>query len=86
VREVVKMVVSYNRLWKILIDRKMTKFDLRQATGLSASVITKMGKGFGVNTDSLLRICDALECDFADIMEVDKDGSSLRKQLPAKIQ
>jgi DNA-binding Xre family transcriptional regulator len=66
------MIVSYNRLWKLLIDKKMTKLDLRQITGLSPSVITKMGKGRGVNTDSLLRICEALDCDFADIMEVEK--------------
>ena len=73
-RGVTNMTVNYNKLWKLLIDKKMTKLDLRHMTGLSPSVISKMGKGRGVNTDSLLRICEALDCDFADIMEVDKQS------------
>jgi DNA-binding Xre family transcriptional regulator len=52
----------YNRLWKLLIDKKMTRGELRQKTGLSPSVISKMSKGHDVNTDSLLRTCDALGC------------------------
>jgi DNA-binding Xre family transcriptional regulator len=66
------MIVSYNRLWKILIDKKMTKRELRRITGISPSVIAKMGKGQSVTTEVLLRICDAFDCDFADIMEVDR--------------
>jgi len=66
------MVVSYNRLWKLLIDKKMTKQELRRITQISPSVISKMGKGKSVTTDVLLRICEALDCDFADIMEVDR--------------
>jgi DNA-binding Xre family transcriptional regulator len=66
------MTVSYNRLWKLLIDKKMTKRELRRITQISPSVIAKMGRGQCVATDSLLRICVALDCDFGDIMEVDK--------------
>jgi DNA-binding Xre family transcriptional regulator len=66
------MVVNYNKLWKMLIDKRMTKQKLRQITGISPSVIAKMGKGQSVTTDMLLRICVALGCDFADIMEVDR--------------
>ena len=66
------MIVSYNRLWKLLIDKKMTKQELRRITQISPSVISKMGKGKSVTTDVLLRICIALGCDFADIMEVDR--------------
>jgi DNA-binding Xre family transcriptional regulator len=66
------MGVSYNKLWKMLIDKKMTKQKLRQITGISPSVIAKMGKGQSVTTDILLRICVTLDCDFADIMEVDR--------------
>ena len=66
------MIVSYNRLWKLLIDKKMTKQELRRITRISPSVISKMGKGKSVTTDVLLRICEALNCDFADVMEVDR--------------
>lgn len=63
------MSVSYNRLWKLLIDKKMNKQDLRLASGVSTSVIAKLTKGQSVTTDVLLKICKALDCDFADIME-----------------
>jgi len=61
--------LSYNRLWKLLIDRSMTKQDLRKATGLSSASIAKLGKGQNVNTDALVRICKALDCDLNDIVE-----------------
>jgi len=66
------MTVSYDRLWKLLIDKKMNKSDLRNATGLSTSVIAKLGKGQSVTTDVLVKICYALDCDFGDIMSVDR--------------
>jgi DNA-binding Xre family transcriptional regulator len=66
------MTANYNKLWKLLIDRKMTRRELRQVTGISPMVIAKMGKGQSVTTEVLLRICNALDCDFADIMEVDR--------------
>lgn len=66
------MNVSYNKLWKLLIDKKMNKQDLRLAAGLSTTVIAKLTKGKNVTTDVLLKICDTLDCDFADIMEVDR--------------
>ena len=66
------MNVSYNRLWKLLIDKKMKKRDLQHAAGVSTTVIAKLTKGQSVTTDVLLRICLALDCDFADIMEVDR--------------
>jgi DNA-binding Xre family transcriptional regulator len=76
---VLAMIVSYNRLWKLLIDKKMNKNDLRLAAGVSTMVIAKMGKGKSVTTDVLLKICKALDCDFADIMEVDRsdDGTNV---------
>lgn len=61
--------LSYNRLWKLLIDRGMTKQDLRKVTGLSSASIAKLGKGQNVNTDVLIRICNALDCDLNDIVE-----------------
>jgi DNA-binding Xre family transcriptional regulator len=66
------MAMSYNKLWKLLIDKKMNKQDLRIAAGVSTSVIAKLGKSENVTTDILLRICKALDCDISDIMEVEK--------------
>ena len=66
-------MMNYNKLWKLLIDRKMKKDDLRIAAGVSTAVIAKLGKGQTVNTDTLLRICDALNCDVSDIMEVERE-------------
>lgn len=65
-------VISYTKLWKLLIDKNMNRQDLRNATGLSAASIAKLGKGENVTTAVLLRICDALDCDIADIMEAVK--------------
>ena len=65
--------LSYNRLWKLLIDRGMTKQDLRKITGLSSASIAKLSKGQNVNTDVLIRICNALNCDLHDIVETVHD-------------
>ena len=64
-------MISYNKLWKLLIDKKMNRKDLRLASGISSSVIAKLGKGENVTTDILLKICNTLNCDIADIMEVE---------------
>ena len=71
------MGVSYNRLWKMLIDKNMKKKDLQKLAGISSASITKLGKNENVNTDILQKICSALECDISDIMEMvpDKQGS-----------
>lgn len=62
--------VSYKPLWKTLIDKDMTKQDLRKATGLSSATIAKMGRDETVTTQVLARICGALDCQMADIVEV----------------
>lgn len=67
------MAISYDRLWKLLIDKKMNKQDLRIATGISTTSIAKLGKGENITTDVLLKICKALSCDISDIMEVTED-------------
>ena len=64
------MVFSYKNLWKLLIDREMKKRELCKRAGISSATLAKMAKGESVNTDSLLKICVALECDVADIMEI----------------
>ena len=64
------MAVSYKKLWKLLIDRDMKKKDLMAISGVSQSSVTKMGKNENVNTDVLVRICQALNCDIGDISEI----------------
>lgn len=61
--------VSYNKLWKLLIDRGMRKEDLRIETNLSSGTIAKLSKDENVTVDVLLRICDTLDCDIEDILE-----------------
>ncbi|MDR6938668.1 helix-turn-helix transcriptional regulator [Arcanobacterium hippocoleae] len=64
------MTITFKPLWKLLIDRDMTREDLRHATGLSPATIAKLGRDGNVTTDVLARICQALDCDIADICEV----------------
>ena len=64
------MAISYKKLWKLLIDREMKKKDLVALSGISQSSVTKMGKNENVNTDILVRICRALNCDIGDIAEI----------------
>ena len=68
--EVIVMTISYNRLWKLLIDRKMKKKELCEKAGISSSSLTKMGKGGHVTTEVLAKICTALDCTVDDIMEI----------------
>lgn len=64
------MTVSYKKLWKLLIDKEMRKQDLREAAHISPASVAKLSKGENVNTDTLTKICKALECDISDIMEI----------------
>ena len=64
------MSINYKRLWKLLIDRNLRKNDLMQMAGLSASTITKMGRDETVTTETLMKICVALDCTIDDIVEI----------------
>mgnify|MGYP000897556124 CR=1 FL=1 len=64
------MTVSYNKLWKLLIDRKMKKKELCKAAGISSSLIAKMGRDENVNIETLAKICSALNCTMDDIVEL----------------
>ena len=66
------MAISYNRLWKLLVDKKMSKADLRKAVGMAPNTLTKMRKDEPVSLDVLIRICDTLDCNIGDIMDVCK--------------
>lgn len=69
------MKFAYNKLWKLLIDKNMNKQGLKKITGISSASIAKLGKGENITTDVLLKICEALDCDISDIMEVVKESS-----------
>ena len=64
------MSFCYKRLWKLLIDRDMTRADLRHITGISTATFAKLSKGEDVHTTTLARICEALKCNLEDIAEV----------------
>lgn len=69
------MSISYNKLWKLLIDKNMTKTDLRKKAGLTTNVIAKMGKKQSVQLEALYKICEALDCTLDDISEVIPDAA-----------
>jgi len=68
--EVKMMAISYNKLWKLLIDKNMNKKTLREQAGLSTGTLAKLGKNQNVTTDILVKICKTLNCDIYDIMEI----------------
>lgn len=78
------MVVSYKKLWKLLIDKDLMKKDLQSNAGVSWATITKMSKGETVSTDVLMKICKYLQCDVGDIVEfinVDVKDENAGKQF-----
>lgn len=70
------MAVSYNRLWKLLIDKGMTKTDMRIAVGISTSVLANMGKNENVSLETLTQIATVLECGLDDILEISTEANS----------
>ncbi len=64
------MIVSYKKLWKLLIDKDLKKRDLCQLAGISSASVAKLTKGENVQTDVLVKICAALNCGIEDIMEI----------------
>ena len=63
------MSISYNKLWKLLVDKKMSKADLRRAADISPNTMTKLRRDEPVNLAILSRVCDVLGCDFGDIIQ-----------------
>lgn len=66
------MAVSYNGLWKLLIDKSMKKVDMINQIGISSSTVAKMTNGEYVSMKVLEKICDKLECDFGDIVHYER--------------
>jgi DNA-binding Xre family transcriptional regulator len=63
------MAVSYDKLWKLLIDKRMNKTELRLKTDMSTSTLAKLSKNEVVSMDVMLRICKVLDCNVGDIMD-----------------
>ena len=77
--KVKNMAISYNGLWKMLIDRNMYKKDLATELNISSATMAKMGKGESVSMDVLARICSYMDCDIGDIMSFEKTD---REEVP----
>ena len=73
------MAISYNGLWKLLIDKDMKKGELCKITGLSSSTMAKMTNGESVNLSVLERICAELDCDFSDLVNYKKPEEEANK-------
>lgn len=70
------MPISYDKLWKLLIDRKMSRTNLKDASGISFNVLAKLGKNEFVSMESLHKICSTLKCNVGDIMEFVDEGEA----------
>ena len=71
------MKVSYDKLWKILIDKKMKNYQLREQAHISSNSVAKLGKDELVSMEVLMKICENLECDIGDICEFYKDDGEV---------
>ena len=69
------MPISYDKLWKLLIDKKMNRTDLKNTSGISFNVLAKMGQNEALSMESWYKICAALNCGIGDIVEFKKEGS-----------
>lgn len=70
------MPVSYDKLWKMLIDKKMTRTELKDSAGISFNVLAKMCKNEYVSMESLYKICNSLSCGIEEILEFDTEKSN----------
>lgn len=73
--------VSYDKLWKLLIDKKMNRTDLKEKSGISTVSLAKLGKNENLTTAVLVKICNALDCDVSDIMEIVPDKSKAESAI-----
>ena len=71
------MAISYKKLWKLLIDRNMTKTAMRKEAGISTGALAKLGKNENVNTEILVKICNVLHCDISDILELTAESEEI---------
>ena len=74
------MTISYNRLWKLLIDKGIKRTELKRLAGVSTNVIAKLGKNEPVAMETLAKICTALQCGIDDIVEINSDAGKGGKE------
>ena len=67
------MAICYDKLWKLLIDKKMNRTELKEASGISFNVLARMGKNEPVSFESIEKICFTLNCKIEDVVEIQKD-------------
>lgn len=70
------MTISYNGLWKVMIDKNLQRKDLKEALKISSSTLAKMSRGEPVSIDVLTRLCDYLDCNVGDIMSFVKEENT----------
>lgn len=75
------MSISYDKLWKLLIDAKMNRTELKNAAGISSNIVAKMGRNEFVSMESLYKICLTLNCNIGDIVDIIPDGARLQNNL-----
>ena len=73
------MVISYNKLWKLLIDRKMSKADLRRAAGIAPNTMTKLNRDEEVTLETLGKICGVLGVNIGDVVDISRNVKRKRK-------
>ena len=78
------MARSYNKLWKLMIDKKMNKTQLRTAAKISSNAMAKLGRDESVTIETLEKICEVLRCDIGDIMEFSPDENRVFVQEETK--
>ena len=75
------MPISYDNLWKMLIDKKMNRTELKNAAGISSNIVAKLGRNEFVSMESLYKICLTLNCNIGDIVDIIPDGARLQNNL-----
>lgn len=71
-------MISYNKLWHLMLDKKLKKTELCETAGISSSTLAKLGKNEIVSLEVLERICNALNCDIGDVMSF-KEGETINE-------
>ncbi len=78
------MKVSYNRLWKLMIDKKMKNSELQKKARISGNIITRLNKDEFVSMETIAKICDVLECSVDDILEFSEDWGGYKSDSKSK--
>lgn len=74
------MRVCYDKLWKMLIDKKMNRTELKKISGISSNVIAKMGRNEFISMESLAKICVTLQCNIGDLVDILVDNTNTSKE------